>query len=364
MLNRLFFYLLLIVAAVTASAHDDPRHILNGHIIPSVSYADQPYVIITPDNTWLCVLTTGSGKEGGGGQHIISTISTDFGKSWSEPVEIEPPSGPAASWAMPLLTPFGRVYVFYDYNGDEVLKDKRHDMLGWYCYKYSDDYGLTWSEKRYRLPVRVTNIDRNNELKDPDFPGKLIQMFWGIGKPIIVNHKDGHGQYAILGFSKIGRYLIEKSEGWFFCSDNILTERDPEKIVWNMLPKGENPLSAPEHGDIQEEQNLVSLANGDLFCMYRTTMGYPVCSYSRDEGLTWSKPERATYTPEGRPIKHPRACPRVWRCKNGKYLFWFHNHGEDLMTTAIQHGFSVVWKRMALSVGRSRKFYCMIRIQR
>jgi hypothetical protein len=33
-----------------------------------------------------------------------------------------------------------------------------------------------------------------------------------------------------------------------------------------------------------------------------------------------------TYTPGGRKIKTPRACPKLWRCKNGKYLFWFHNH--------------------------------------
>jgi hypothetical protein len=33
-----------------------------------------------------------------------------------------------------------------------------------------------------------------------------------------------------------------------------------------------------------------------------------------------------TYRPGGRRIKNPRACPRVWRTKEGKYLFWFHNH--------------------------------------
>jgi hypothetical protein len=38
-------------------------------------------------------------------------------------------------------------------------------------------------------------------------------------------------------------------------------------------------------------------------------------------------PEYATYTPGGRRFKNSRACPKVWKTSNGKYLFWFHHHG-------------------------------------
>jgi hypothetical protein len=34
-----------------------------------------------------------------------------------------------------------------------------------------------------------------------------------------------------------------------------------------------------------------------------------------------------TYTPGGRGIRNPRACPKLWRAANGRFLFWFHNHG-------------------------------------
>jgi hypothetical protein len=34
-----------------------------------------------------------------------------------------------------------------------------------------------------------------------------------------------------------------------------------------------------------------------------------------------------TYSPGGRVIKHPRACPPVWKTSDGKYLFWYHNNG-------------------------------------
>lgn len=312
----------------------DWRNIRTGYEIPSErvpasrgpNYVDQPYVVITKDGNWLCTLTTGKGREGGRGQHIAATVSSDKGRTWSDLVDIEPADGPEASWAMPLLAPSGRIYVFYMYNADRVETHPdgrriRADVLGWYCYKYSDDNGKTWSE-RYRLPVRLTACDRAN-----DWMGK-VQLMWGIGKPIV------HNSSVFFGFTKLTRYMLDNGEGWFFRSDNILTEPDVSKIEWQMLPDGEHGVRAREFGSIQEEHNLVALSNGDLYCMYRTTTGHPVHSYSRDGGHSWSKPELATYAPGGRKFKHPRACPRIWRAKgpreagtSGRFLFWFHNHG-------------------------------------
>ena len=81
-------------------------------------------------------------------------------------MDIEPHGPPEASWGMPLKIPSGRVYVFYDYNGDDVHtlrgKETRVDMLGWYVYKYSDDNGRTWSKNRYR-PSRAGNRDRQRQ---------------------------------------------------------------------------------------------------------------------------------------------------------------------------------------------------------
>ncbi len=298
----------------------DWRNIRTGHEIPSEGYCDQPYVVLTQEGHWLCTMTTGPGEEGAGGQHVVSTLSTDQGRTWTPLVPIEPGTGPEASWAMPLVTDFGRVYAFYSYNGDQVrtLGDQeniRADMLGWYCYRYSDDSGSTWSSDRYRLPMRVTNADRSN-----DWTGEE-QIFWGIGKPIRL------GGSAMLAFTKIGRYMLDDSEGWFFRSPNILTERDVTKLEWEMLPDGDAGLRSPDLGSIQSEQNIVPLNDGGLYCMYRTITGHPAHAYSRDGGRTWSTPEPATYTPGGRPFKHPRACPRIWKTANGNYLFWFHNHG-------------------------------------
>lgn len=297
----------------------DFRNFENGRSIYENGYIDQPYVVVLPDKSWFCVFTTGARHEGEGGQHVVASVSKDHGVTWSDPVDIEPSTGPAASWAMPYLTNYGRIYVFYDFNGDEVKtlngREIRNDMLGWYCFRYSDDKGKTWSD-RYRLPVRKTKADRLNDWKGD------VQIMWGIGKPVDA------GKGMMFAFTKLGKYMLDDGEGWFFRCDNINKERDPEKLQWKMLPEGDEGLRNPLFGSVQEEQNLVELSNGDLYCMYRTTTGYAVNAYSRDGGKTWSLPGIARYA-DGRPIKNPRACPRIWKCRNGKYLFWFHNHSGD-----------------------------------
>ncbi|MBN2557685.1 MAG: hypothetical protein JXB33_02900, partial [Clostridia bacterium] len=48
--------------------------------------------------------------------------------------------------------------------------------------------------------------------------------------------------------------------------------------------------------------------------------GRAAFSYSRDRGRTWDNPKYM-------PFKNPRAANFVWKCENGGYLYWFHNHG-------------------------------------
>ena len=128
-----------------------------------------------------------AGHEGQSGQHIIATRSEDRGRTWSDPVPIEPPDGPEASWAQPLRVPeTGRIYVFYTYNAENrrVLKNEngeenvtRVDSFGTYAYRYSDDGGRSWSADRYTIPMRPFEIDRENVY------GGEIFFFWGVGKP-------------------------------------------------------------------------------------------------------------------------------------------------------------------------------------
>jgi hypothetical protein len=301
-----------------------PVEISSGWEIPSEGYCDQPYVVKLNNGTWLCVMTTGKGHEGQWGQHVVSCRSYDKGKSWSSLTDIEPSNGPEASWAMPYLTGFGRIYVFYTYNAANMRSviggEKRIDTLGEYVFKFSDDGGVSWSKKRYTIPVRETEIDRNNP-----YQGK-VRFFWGVGKPI--NHKGS----MYLGFSKVGKFgkgFLEHTESWILKSDNIEIERNPEKLNWITLPEGENGFKSPK-GPIAEEVNLTSLSDGSLFCTYRTIAGHPCHAYSRDDGKTWTPPEFMTYKPGGELVNHPRAANFVRKIDEcpykGRYLFWFHNH--------------------------------------
>jgi len=89
---------LLTVAAVAIATHMaftlDMRDIRTGHVIPDEGHCDQPYVVISDDGNWLCMLTTAGGTEGPTNSHVVSTISSDQGRTWSELVELEPVEGP------------------------------------------------------------------------------------------------------------------------------------------------------------------------------------------------------------------------------------------------------------------------------
>ena len=313
--------------SATAGAVPDPRHISRGLNIPSEGYADQPYIVKTDDGAWLCVMTTGTGVEGAGGQHVVTMRSADQGCTWEKIVPLEPADGPAASYAVLLKVPYGRIYAFYNHNTDRVMEVKREDKgvytrvdsLGHYVFKYSDDHGRSWSAKRYDVPIREFECDRNNV-----YGGKL-RFFWNVGRPLIL------GDAAVMVLHKVGAMgagFFAQSEGAFFKSRNILTERDPEKIAFETLPDGDIGLRTPAGGGrVAEEQSIVKLSDGSLYCVYRTVDGWPACAYSRDSGHHWTPPAYASYTPDGRRIKHPRAANFAWNCSNGKFLYWFHNHG-------------------------------------
>lgn len=308
----------------------DPRHIAHGREIPSKGYCDQPYVVKTDDGAWVCIMTTGSGREGESGQHIVAMRSTDCGQTWSSPVALEPVDGPEASYAVLLKTPSGRICAFYNHNTDNVRKVKadnppykdgycyRVDSLGHFVFKYSDDHGRTWSQKRYDIPMRDMAIDRENA------DGGALKYFWNVGKAFATDCAAYVSLHKVGGF---GEGFFTRSEGVLLKSENLLAETDPEKITWETLPDGDAGLRTPPGGGpIAEEHSYSVLSDGSFYCVYRTIDGHPACAYSRDEGRTWSVPQYKTHA-DGRRMKHPRAANFAWRCENGHFLYWYHNHG-------------------------------------
>ena len=308
----------------------DPRHILNGREIPTEYYCDQPYVVQADDGAWVCVLTTGTGVEGTPGQYVATLRSADQGHTWKDQGRLEPAGGPEASYAVLLKVPTGRIYCFYNHNTDNIRQVRadnppfsdgfcrRVDSLGHFVFKYSDDHGKTWSDKRYELPVREMEIDRQNV-----YGGKL-RFFWNVGKAFC---HDGAGYVPLHKVGGFGHGFFTRSEGVLLKSANILSEQDPEQLNWETLPDGDAGLRTPPGGGlIAEEQSFSVLSDGSFYCVYRTIDGHPTEVYSRDGGHTWTQPRYKCFA-DGRRMRHPRAATFAWKCSNGRFLYWFHNHG-------------------------------------
>ena len=312
----------------------DPRHIAHGREIPTESYSDQPFIVQTDDGAWLCCVTTGPGEEGTEGQHVVTLRSTDQGRTWADPVAVEPGDRRENSYAVMLKAPSGRIYIFYNHNTDNVREVKyydgkqlfnRVDSLGHFVFKYSDDHGRSWSAERYDLPFRLFQCDRENVY------GGALCFFWNVGKPFVL---DGKAYVSLHKVGQMGRGFFQQSEGVLLVSDNLLTESDSAQIRWETLPDGEIGLRTPPGGGpIAEEQSYCVLSDGSIYCVYRSIDGYPVEAYSRDGGHTWTEPRYKCYA-DGRRMKHPRAANFAWKCQNGKYLYWFHNHGGRVMREA------------------------------
>lgn len=309
----------------------DQRHIACGWEIPSEGYCDQPYVVVNNDGSWTCCMTTGSGHEGATGQHVVSLVSRDRGRSWEGPFDIEPADGPEASWVMPLRVPeTGRIYAFYTYNAANQRSVKnvdgraiaRVDSLGTHAYRYSDDGGRSWSAERYEIPMRLFECDRANTC------GGEVQFFWGVGKPFV--HKD----MAYVCVSKVGGFgegFFAQNEGVLFRSDNLLHEHDPAKHLWQTLPDGDIGLRTPPGGGpIAGEFNATPMNDGSLMGTFRTIAGWSCQAYSRDVGRHWDV-DWMHYQPGGRRVKNPRSANFVRRFSNGRYLYWFCFNGGEVL---------------------------------
>ncbi len=310
---------------------DDWRLLANGSVIPTKSYSDQPFVVKADDGAWVCCVTTGAGEEGAPGQHVATMRSLDKGLSWQDHCAVEEPGGPESSYAVMLKAPSGRIFVFYNHNTDMVPEVKRHDgeapykrvdSLGHFVFKYSDDHGKSWSKSRYDIPFRVFDCDRENV-----YGGKLC-FFWNVGKAFSI----GSDAYVpLIKVGKMGDGFFAQSEGALLRSPNLMAVKDPSQASWDTLPEGDAGLRTPPGGGpISEEQSFVVLSDGSLYVTYRSIDGHPVEAYSRDGGRHWTQPRYMQY-PDGRKVKHPRAANFVWSCSNGKFLYWFHNHGGKLL---------------------------------
>jgi hypothetical protein len=276
----------------------DWRDIANGQAVPTpgMRYVDQPYLAKLKDGAWLCLITVGPQSEGKPENHTAALVSRDRGRTWSAPVKV------CRAYAVPLVTPAGRAFALTP------------QSLAW-----SDDGGKTWSEPR-ALNVDAEALKRVGKGAAGGYEGSLG---WSVSLPLVA-HEAAYMAWARVGLGRPPR----RTDVYLLRGANALTEHDPAKIVWQFLPDAEEGIRGPdwqkpEHRS--EEPHVVQLGDGTLYIVFRTDQGHIGHSTSRDGGKTWSKAVRLAY-PDGRTIKNPLACPSLWKCSNGKYLLWFHNH--------------------------------------
>jgi hypothetical protein len=338
---------------LACSAERDWRALDSGAIILQDLYLDQPYVAVIPQpkspskSRWVLTITRNSQPEGHRGEHVECLFSDDAGATWSTPARLEPGAGTVEgltnAYSSILATDFGRLYVTYDLNIDNVTHFPsgeaftRDDSQGAYVARWSEDGGETWSSDRVVLPVRHTRIDRENV----PFNGSLL-MFWCVDQ--FKRRPDGDATTVFLGFTKVGTYAyMPPEEAWVFTSPNLATERNVSAIVWESAPSGDTGVVSVPGNTIIEEMHIAPLSQGGgggCFAVFRTDQGHLGAAATRDPlGATgWGPAHAASFwaaTPSaaslGAVLRNPRGpvtLKRLATFPGGRYLLLFYNNGD------------------------------------
>lgn len=267
-------------------------------------------------------------------QHIAVATSADHGQTWTRPRIIAGPrhagDGEMASWAYPLVSASGRVYVLY--NQHIGLADTFFHHTGWVDGIYSDDGGANWSPPR-RVPVARSIHDN----PDPSVPPNML--CWQ--KPLRLG---ADGRY-LAGFTRWSSFAAIPWDGkdWraadarveFMRFDNLDDDPEPDALRISWFAANEDALTVPFPGRPEvsacQEPTLVALPDGRLFCTMRTAAGSPFYSVSADRGETWTTPRQLLCRDGGEPLLHPLSpCPMYDlggnEAASGHYALFFHNH--------------------------------------
>jgi len=295
-------------------------------------------VVATPEGTFIGTWTSAT-KESHPNQRVLYTRSTDRGKTWSEPEELDgpakddPPGTGLASWQFlivcPNVLPDGGTRIWCFYVKNIGIDDARTADTGVLRGKHSDDDGVSWGEKTYDYPIEPNAISN----PDPDIPSTWIVY----QNPMVTS--EGH---VLAGFTRWASNAVDpdigmferQSEVCFLRFENILDEPDPEKLIVTTWPKTPHGLGVPNpfRQGIQTAQEPTEqlLSDGRMICIMRTLQGKIYYSLSEDDGRSWDEPRPLRYEPGGDYILHPMApCP-LYKLKDGRFLLCFYNNDGSI----------------------------------
>ncbi|MBQ7050152.1 MAG: exo-alpha-sialidase [Firmicutes bacterium] len=292
-------------------------------------------VFESPRYDGLMAIWTQSSCEGRGDNHIMFSRSSADQQYWEPPKVLMGKSpkgvGTQASWGFPVVSKSGRIYVFAVgeiQNTDVVGYDvaMRQHAGGMVCI-YSDDNGETWVKEDVLLPVRRTRFAAD----DPNIP-----VAWIVFQVPI---RGADGKY-LVGYTDWGytpkmekssnAWIHSDSHCYFLRFENIDDDPSPKDVVITWFPETQDGLTAPDpiedKLEVGQEPSVVLLPNGWLFTVYRTVLGCPYYSVSEDNGVSWRTPEPLLYHDGGERMAHPMSPCELYRIKDDRYIFIFHNN--------------------------------------
>lgn len=305
----------------------------------SPSASNQHFIVFKGLNYELFAIWTQHTFEGAGNHHIVFSKSTDEGKTWQQPKIIagcdECNPTRQASWAFPLLSKSGRIYVIYNKSVDnpDYPKNKRKTRFGWSYVTgkmegiYSDDQGLSWSS-----PEEIFMPKSPLDNPEPNIPSNWIvwqkperlsydKYYVGFTRWVspAVRHKPHnnsvHAQESVVEFMRF---------------ENIDDNPETRDINITFYAWGDKALRVPYYNNpimsCAQEPSIVMLPDKRLIAIMRTMTGYLWYSTSSDQGLNWSNPKPLLYKDHGLPILHPLSCPPIYRLSENGYALFIHNN--------------------------------------
>ena len=288
------------------------------------TYADHFQVFDKPNGT-LFALWCQATCEGALDQHIAFSRSFDKGNTWEPPhvlagnrtiAEGLANGGAIASWAFPLVSKSGRLYVLYNqFVPGKVSTNRQHTgiMMG----IYSDDDGATWTKPEEIAMPRSIN----------DSPDTSIPPEWVVWQKPLRLGKNGNYLVGVSRHAHPSQHSQYRTLTEFIHFDNVDANPSINDIVVRWVQTNDKALHIGVHC---EEPAIVKLPDGRLFCIMRTGAGSPYWTQSKDDGETWSEPKPLLMKDGGDPIAHPMSpCP-IYDAKgneaaSGLYFLFAHN---------------------------------------
>ena len=295
-------------------------------------------VVKTPPGTFLGFWTQ-STFENAADQRVVCSRSLDRGKTWSPPQTIDgpgpddPPGTGLASWGFPIVAPGlledGGHRVYYLYNKNVGIDDAREDTTGPVRCRYSDDDGLSWSDSFIDFPIAPSAISH----PDPSVPPN-----WIVYQNVFTT-PEGHVLAPFTRWAshtwdpavKLSLNLLEHwSEIYFLRFENILSERDPAKLIATTWPRAAHGIQVESPWrpgvSVAQEPTVQALSDGRLICVLRSLRGVNYFALSDDDGRSWDAPRILRYEPGGNPILNPMSPSPLYRLRDGRYLHLFYNN--------------------------------------